>query len=120
VTRAIAERERVAPAAGTGEDYRHDCDGTLEGTAGRLRCTALPVGVRPDVMTLPMGDQQDDESAIGSLWTTPATPTRAPLMAAALDHTVSAGDVHEAVRAVRRRAQTFSGRVTDEMLHTSF
>jgi hypothetical protein len=71
-------------------------------------------------MMLRMGDEQNDDAVGTSLWTTPAASTGVPLKEASIDPTVSAETVREAVRAGRDRANTFSGRVTEELLRKSF
>jgi hypothetical protein len=67
-----------------------------------------------------MIDQANDASTQTSLWTTPAMSRAAPLAQASVDPSVSAETVREAVRAAKDRAQTFSGRVTEELLRKSF
>jgi hypothetical protein len=55
-----------------------------------------------------------------SLWTTPVTASSEPLKEAAIDQTVSAAELLQAVDAARQRAATFIGNVTEALLRKSF
>jgi hypothetical protein len=63
----------------------------------------------------------DPGQVASSLWTTPATTSSEPLKEAAIDRTVSAAKLREAVAAARQRAAAaFAGYVTEGLLRTSF
>lgn len=55
-----------------------------------------------------------------SLWTTPVASTPRGIGAAVVDKSVSVGALREAVEAARRRALSFSTRVSEELLRKSF
>jgi hypothetical protein len=69
-----------------------------------------------------MRKDPNDSTAPGgtSLWTTPVSPTAAPLQEASVDASVSAETVRAAVDAAKDRVARFSGRVTEELLRKSF
>jgi hypothetical protein len=72
------------------------------------------------VIMAPMSERPQSSPVGTSLWTTPASPAALPLKQAAIDTSVSAAKLREAVDAARDRAAAFSGRVTEELLRKSF
>ena len=69
---------------------------------------------------LSMSNPQSSRPEGSSLWTTPATNAQAPLKEAAVDTSVSAAKLRDALEATRDRIAAFSGHVTDELLRKSF